>query len=323
MLEGVTIAVDGDDDKLEDRRPLLDMWREQIVAALRPQVDDEDDEGEEGEVEVLGKLDSDMFEDDRDGSDKDLLRQATLTSLRGRGASTETLKVEEDEEPEPTALDWVMHILALPFKFLYAVTVPPAAWLGGIPTFVVSLGQVGLLTAIITDVAGILGCILGIPDPVTAITLVALGTSLPDTFASMIAARSEPTADASITNVTGSNSVNVFMGLGLPWVFSTIYWGGVSPDSATSAQWRARYPDVAAKYPGGPYYVVLGGDLGFSVATFVTACALGTMLILYRRFVLGAELGGPVMAKYASTAILVTLWITYTTLAVLRFTGGI
>jgi solute carrier family 8 (sodium/calcium exchanger) len=48
------------------------------------------------------------------------------------------------------------------------------------------------------------------------------GTSLPDTFASRIAAVNEPTADSSITNVTGSNSVNVFVGLGLPWLFASV-----------------------------------------------------------------------------------------------------
>ena len=54
---------------------------------------------------------------------------------------------------------------------------------------------------------------------------VALGTSLPDTFASRIAAQNEKTADNAIGNITGSNSVNIFLGLGLPWVFATVYWG--------------------------------------------------------------------------------------------------
>ena len=58
---------------------------------------------------------------------------------------------------------------------------------------------------------------------ITAITFVALGTSLPDTFASKIAAVSEKTADNAIGNVTGSNSVNVFMGLGIPWMIASIY----------------------------------------------------------------------------------------------------
>lgn len=52
----------------------------------------------------------------------------------------------------------------------------------------------------------------------------ALGTSLPDTFASFIAAKQEKTADNAIGNVTGSNSVNIFLGLGLPWTIASIYW---------------------------------------------------------------------------------------------------
>jgi solute carrier family 8 (sodium/calcium exchanger) len=67
------------------------------------------------------------------------------------------------------------------------------------------------------------GCVCGIEDSVTAITFVALGTSLPDTFASMSAAKNSETADSAIGNVTGSNSVNVFLGLGLPWLISTTY----------------------------------------------------------------------------------------------------
>ena len=51
----------------------------------------------------------------------------------------------------------------------------------------------------------------------------ALGTSLPDTFASKIAAVSEKSADNAIGNVTGSNSVNVFLGLGIPWMVASIY----------------------------------------------------------------------------------------------------
>ena len=61
-------------------------------------------------------------------------------------------------------------------------------------------------------------------DSVTAITFVALGTSLPDLFASKQAATMDDTADNSIGNVTGSNSVNVFLGLGLPWLIASIFW---------------------------------------------------------------------------------------------------
>merc|ERR1719367_1820861 len=83
--------------------------------------------------------------------------------------------------------------------------------------------MIGLLTAIVGDLAGIFGCLVGLKKTVTAITFVALGTSLPDTFASKSATVSERCADNAIGNVTGSNSVNVFLGLGLPWLIASIY----------------------------------------------------------------------------------------------------
>ena len=47
-----------------------------------------------------------------------------------------------------------------------------------------------MITGIVGEVAELIGCVLGMPSQITAITLVAVGTSLPDTFASVTAARS-------------------------------------------------------------------------------------------------------------------------------------
>jgi solute carrier family 8 (sodium/calcium exchanger) len=50
---------------------------------------------------------------------------------------------------------------------------------------------------------------MGLKSTVTAITFVALGTSLPDTFASKTAAVQDAGADNAIGNVTGSNAVPI------------------------------------------------------------------------------------------------------------------
>lgn len=49
-----------------------------------------------------------------------------------------------------------------------------------------------------------------------------LSSVWPDTFASKVAAIQDQYADASIGNVTGSNAVNVFLGIGVspPYVFA-------------------------------------------------------------------------------------------------------
>merc|ERR1719174_196698 len=118
-----------------------------------------------------------------------------------------------------------MHVISLPWKLVFAL-VPPVDYADGWVCFNIALVFIGGVTAIIGDMAALLGCCMGIPDAITAITFVALGTSLPDTFASKTAATQDPYADASVGNAMGSNSVNVFLGLGLPYTIGAIYWSG-------------------------------------------------------------------------------------------------
>lgn len=44
-----------------------------------------------------------------------------------------------------------------------------------------------------------------------------------DTFASKVAAIQDKHADASVGNVTGSNAVNVFLGIGVAWTIAALY----------------------------------------------------------------------------------------------------
>lgn len=201
-----------------------------------------------------------------------------------------------------TTMDYVMHFLTFGFKMIFAF-IPPPGIAGGWLCFVVSLILIGVLVIIVGDLASIFGCLVGLKDEITAITFVALGTSLPDTFASKTAAANEKTADNAIGNVTGSNSVNVFMGLGIPWVIATIYWAIVDPEKG---------------------FVVKAGTLGFSVTIYTIFAILGLALILARRFlgIFGkAELGGNDALKYVSAGILLLLWILYIVLSALQAYG--
>jgi solute carrier family 8 (sodium/calcium exchanger) len=217
----------------------------------------------------------------------------------------EAVKVNggDEEDGPPSAVDYVTHVLALPWKLIFA-TVPPTDYMGGWICFYVALGMIGGVTAIIGDMAALLGCCMNVPDSVTAITFVALGTSLPDTFASKTAAMQDTYADASIGNVTGSNSVNVFLGLGLPWMLGSIYWHG-NP----TQEWKEKYPELSLVYPEGGF-VVKSGDLGFSVIVYVCVALACVGIIIFRK-TKGHELGGPKAEKYLHSGILVCLWLTY------------
>merc|ERR1719387_536380 len=218
-----------------------------------------------------------------------------------------------EDAKDAGASDWILHIISMPWKLLFAF-IPPPDYMGGWVCFVVALIFIGGVTAIIGDMAALLGCTMDVPDAITAITFVALGTSLPDTFASKTAAEQDEYADASIGNVTGSNSVNVFLGLGMPWTIGAIYWASI--DCAKLSEWSDKYnsTDIPEKYPEGGF-AVIAGDLGFSVIVFsICACTtIGTLLV--RRKMVGGELGGPNPCRMGSSIFLVLLWFIYVALS--------
>lgn len=215
-----------------------------------------------------------------------------------------------NEDGSASMMDWLMHILTVFWKVLFSI-IPPADYCDGWPCFVVSLSMIGAVTAVIGDLASLLGCVLDLKGSITAITFVALGTSLPDTFASKTAAEQDPYADASIGNITGSNSVNVFLGLGMPWTIGAIYWMMVDKDSETARTWADKYPQVALEQKGTLQFVVIGGDLGFSVMVFSVMAVVCILVLFWRRRMFGGELGGPKGPKYATAVFFVLLWFIY------------
>jgi solute carrier family 8 (sodium/calcium exchanger) len=190
---------------------------------------------------------------------------------------------------EVTCLDALMHFLTIFWKLLFAL-IPPRKMCGGWGCFIVSLIFIGLLTAVVAEAATIFGCVINLKPAVTAISFVALGTSLPDTFASRQAALESKTADAAIGNVTGSNSVNVFLGLGLPWTYATIY---------KLVQKNEHY-----NYPA--------GKLSFSVVLYLATSVTCFAVLLLRRFISGGELGGMNgTTKWLTGVFCFMLWLIY------------
>jgi len=233
-------------------------WREQFIEAITVSAGD-DDEGGDGEEGEEGE------------------------------------EVEEQEEKLPSCMDYVMHFLTIFWKICFAF-VPPTDYWGGWLCFTVSILVIGIITGLIGDIASAFGCTIGLKDAVTAISFVALGTSLPDTFASKVAAINDPYADGSIGNVTGSNGVNVFLGIGIAWTMAAIK--------------HAIY---------GSTFVVDPGSLGYSVMVFcVCAVACITLMMIRRRPFIGGELGGTQKYRLPCSVFMFSLWMLYVILSSLE-----
>ncbi|XP_054928438.1 sodium/calcium exchanger 3 isoform X3 [Dermacentor andersoni] len=200
----------------------------------------------------------------------------------------------------PSCSDYVMHVFTVFWKVLFAF-VPPTDYWGGWACFVTSILLIGVLTAFVGDLASHFGCTIGLKDSVTAISLVALGTSIPDTFASKVAAQNDKYADSSIGNVTGSNAVNVFLGIGVAWSLAAlVHWGR------------------------GTTFEVLPGNLAFSVTIFCVCALLCCVVLLMRRNkIVGGELGGPMRFKLPTTILFGGLWVFYVTMSALEAYGVI
>jgi solute carrier family 8 (sodium/calcium exchanger) len=274
-------------------------------------------------IKTLGDLLNSMVNKDKFSIGASNWKEQFASALDPRGG---------DPDLEMSAMMWFGHCLSFPWKIFFAI-IPPTHFAGGWACFIISLCFIGFVTAIIADLASLLGCVFGMKDSITAITFVALGTSLPDTFASKAAAIGDEYADNSIGNVTGSNSVNVFLGLGMPWLIAAIYWSSQDCEftktldagaSEICMDWfnknKASIENDKIEMSG---FVVDAGDLTTSVVAF-SSCAIVTLgtLVLRRRW-LGGELGGPDLWKKVTAIFFVGLWFVYLAISIMVTTGAV
>lgn len=138
-------------------------WREQFIEAFQVNAGDDDDDNDDQE-------DEDNNKDDENGADGDNDQNEQKKNNK-----------EETEPKRPSIGDYLIHFVSLFWKVLFAFVPPTEIW-GGWACFVVSIIIIGILTAVIGDLASHFGCTVGLKDSVTAISFVALGTSLPGTY---------------------------------------------------------------------------------------------------------------------------------------------
>merc|ERR1712146_279373 len=107
-------------------------------------------------------------------------------------------------------------------------------------------------------------------------------------------------------------------------MIASIYWmgSGVTDDWVVQNSLTAAGAEVVATYrDSGGGFVVVAGDLGFSVTIFCV-CALACIFhLLLRRKMYGGELGGPEKPKWAAAVFYVVLWFVYVILSSLKAKG--
>ncbi|XP_046898160.1 sodium/potassium/calcium exchanger 5 [Hypomesus transpacificus] len=178
-------------------------------------------------VHSRSRTDSGIFQDDSGYSNLSL-------SLHGLNEIPEVPK-SVFAMPE-NDLKRILWVLSLPIIVLLFLTIPDCRkrfwkkWF--MITFLMCAVWISAFTYVLVWMVTIVGETLGIPDTVMGLTLLAAGTSIPDTVASVMVAR-EGKADMAMSNIVGSNVFDMLC-LGLPWFIKTVFVDTENPVQVNS-----------------------------------------------------------------------------------------
>jgi len=149
----------------------------------------------------------------------------------------------EDDEGEGASLAFpedlvgrFWYIVLFPVTLTLYFTVPDVRWKNGwekyyLVTFFMSIVWIAVYAFFMVWIAIIFGDNLGIPQSVMGLTVLAMGTSVPDMISSVIVTL-HGEGDMAVSSSIGSNIFDIGLGLPLPWLLG-------SPPSASLSSWGA------------------------------------------------------------------------------------
>lgn len=111
----------------------------------------------------------------------------------------------------------------LPMSLLLYTTIPRQRCLLSV-TFIMCMIWIGIITYVVAWMITLIGYTFGIPDSVIGLTFLAIGTSVPEVFSSLIVSR-KGEGSMAISNSIGSNTFDILICLGLPWLIKSIMTG--------------------------------------------------------------------------------------------------
>lgn len=128
-----------------------------------------------------------------------------------------TLHDDDPEEEEDEPKKGIMKIF-LPFDWLLSLIFPKPKYY--FIVFFISIAFIGALCWVLVESAIIISAALEIPELVIAMTVLAIGTSVPDMMSSVIVAK-QGRGGMAVSNGIGSNIFDILIGLGLPWMIKS------------------------------------------------------------------------------------------------------
>lgn len=138
--------------------------------------------------------------------------------------------------------------------------------------FLLSIAAIAGLSWLLVEAGVLLAATLGVPRAIIGLTVLAVGTSVPDLFSSLIVAR-RGKGDMAVSNAVGSNIFDILVGLGVVWMVVILVRGESIP--------------------------VAQENLHSSVALLLASVAALLFLLVVRRWWLGRFAGYSLVGLYA------------------------
>jgi K+-dependent Na+/Ca+ exchanger-like protein len=214
---------------------LADMVREILEASQEKDVAGSADDGS------TNKIDIDKVDANQELTFEQFSAWYRKSMFWKEKKATNTEDEEEDEEdgynldmPDEGAgwRPWVWFILAYPVTALLYCTVPDCRngrfgtkcterfkgnWKFAVVEFAISLIWIAFFATCLYEWAVVSSNTVGIPSPVSGVTILAAGTSVPDLISSYIVAM-KGQGDMAVSSSIGSNIFDVTVGLPVPWL---------------------------------------------------------------------------------------------------------
>ncbi|HKK11082.1 MAG TPA: hypothetical protein VJ939_09605, partial [Bacteroidales bacterium] len=136
-------------------------------------------------------------------------------------------KDDAEEVEQPVTIGKVkkykfLRMIVKPFDFLMKITYPKLKYHWAV--FAISIIWISLLSWLLVESAIHVSHILDIPEAIIALTVLAIGTSVPDLISSYLVAK-DGKGGMAVSNAIGSNIFDVLIGLGLPWLIAITLFG--------------------------------------------------------------------------------------------------
>lgn len=139
--------------------------------------------------------------------------------------------------------------------------------------FTISIILIAALSWVLVDAAVVIAEILEIPEAIVGLTILAIGTSIPDLFSSLIVAEQGRT-NMAVSNAIGSNIFDILVGLGVPFLVYMLLNGG----------------EISAG----------NGSLTYSVVLLISSIVLLLILLLFTRWRVGKYIGWFLILLYVA-----------------------